>query len=54
MFLEGYRSHNRNALPLFSVHPNHNHISNVFSVGTEDNDVERMLLDFIERCLGHR
>lgn len=35
------------AMPRFQVVPGHNHISNVLSIGTEDDLQGKMLVDFI-------
>ncbi|KAH8668913.1 alpha/beta-hydrolase [Xylariales sp. PMI_506] len=55
MFLNAYRSRSKpeHTLPTFHVLKNHNHISNVLSIGTEDTAQARHILEFIDDCLKH-
>ncbi|KAL8279762.1 hypothetical protein RQP46_007857 [Phenoliferia psychrophenolica] len=50
LFVNAYRKKSSPAglLPLFRVLEGHNHISNVLSIGTEDQEQSQMLLDFVK------
>ncbi|KAJ9157264.1 Alpha/beta-hydrolase [Pleurostoma richardsiae] len=51
-FFNAYRARSKpvGTLPVFHVLDKHNHLSNVLSIGTEDEAQARMLLNFISSC----
>ncbi|KAM0752590.1 alpha/beta-hydrolase [Meredithblackwellia eburnea MCA 4105] len=52
-FMNEYRSRStpKGALPLISVIDDHNHLSNVLSIGSEDEVQGKALLDYIHSCV---
>ncbi|KKK12046.1 hypothetical protein P175DRAFT_0514389 [Aspergillus ochraceoroseus IBT 24754] len=54
-FLNAYRERSKPAhsLPVVHILDKHNHISNILSIGTEDDSQSKMILDFIQSCLSN-
>ncbi|KAJ7761962.1 alpha/beta-hydrolase [Mycena maculata] len=52
MFVNEYRAKGKpaGALPLINVLDDHNHLSNILSIGTEDDAQAKVLLEFIRTC----
>jgi len=51
MFFNSYRARSspEGRLPLFQILPEHNHLSNVLSIGTEDDVQAKIILDFVQK-----
>ncbi|KAH8782319.1 Alpha/Beta hydrolase protein [Hyaloscypha sp. PMI_1271] len=52
-FFNAYRTRSKppGALPFFNVLDKHNHLSNILSIGTEDDSQSKLILDFISACV---